>query len=732
VTGPGRTPERTPAAAPDPAMVPTGDATERLRLLVDAQTDYAIFLLDPEGRIASWNPGAALLKGYAREEIVGRSFEAFYPPEQRDAGRPGAILEAARRNGRHEEEGWRVRRDGSRFWASVVITALHDAEGRMVGFGKVTRDLTNRREAEEALRTAADELRLANDQLEQFRLLVTSVRDYAIFMLDPEGRIQTWNTGAEQLKGYTADDVIGRHFELFYDEEARGRRHPDHELEVAAAEGRFEEEGWRIRQDGSRFWANVVITALRGADGALVGYAKVTRDLTERRQAEQRLLASERAARAEAERQRRRTRTLEMVGRSIAATVEIEEIVQSATDAAAELTGAVYGAFLFRRAEEDPGGPPSGCSWSGSPDSLARLPMPQDLDVFTPTPERPVVVRSPDITRDPRANDLALRAPGESAPTVRSYLAVPVITAGAAVAGLLVFGHHEPDAFGEEAEETVVSIAATAGVALSNARLLESSRREIEAREVALQQRDRVARALQESLLPPALPTIPGVALGALYHPGTELVGGDFYDVFPVDGGGWGVVLGDVCGSGPEAASQTALSRHSVRMAALFDSAPPSVLHALNEALLRSGTERFTTAAFARLVPDPSSGAVDVVLASAGHPAALVVRADGATEETHAGGPLLGLLEFAEDALRPAAFRLEAGDTFVLFTDGLVEARRHGDLFGTARVATLARESSHLAPTELARTLVDAALEHADAPVHDDIAVVVLRAGDAG
>ena len=239
----------------------------------------------------TWNGGARRLKGYQADEIIGRHFSTFYPEEDVEAGVPEQILEQARSTGRHEAEGWRVRKDGSRFWADVVITALREDDGTLVGFGKVTRDLTSRQLATEQMRAGAAELRMANAELEQFRLLVTSVRDYAIFVLDVTGRIRTWNPGAERIKGYSADEVIGRHFELFYTDEARARRHPDHELQVAAHEGRFEEEGWRVRKDGTLFWANVVITALRDARGGLVGYAKVTRDLTERRKAQQLLEA---------------------------------------------------------------------------------------------------------------------------------------------------------------------------------------------------------------------------------------------------------------------------------------------------------------------------------------------------------------------------------------------------------------------------------------------------------
>ena len=229
----------------------SSDVADHLRLLVESQPDYAIFLLDETGHVVTWNGGARRLKGYQADEIVGRHFSVFYPAEQVAAGVPAQILEAARATGRYEAEGWRVRKDGTQFWADVVITALRDERGKLVGFGKVTRDLTSRRLATEQLRATAAELQAANAELEQFRLLITSVRDYAIFILDVTGHIRTWNAGAENIKGYAAEEVIGRHFELFYTEEARARRHPAYELEVASREGRFEEEGWRVRKDGT-------------------------------------------------------------------------------------------------------------------------------------------------------------------------------------------------------------------------------------------------------------------------------------------------------------------------------------------------------------------------------------------------------------------------------------------------------------------------------------------------
>jgi PAS domain S-box-containing protein len=239
------------------------ESEEWFGLLVEAIRDYAIVMLDPEGRIVTWNAGAEVIKGYRAEEILGQHFSCFYPPEAVASGWPDHELATARVSGRFEDEGWRIRKDGTVFWANVIITALYDQAGELRGFCKVTRDLTERKRQEEALRQSE----------ERFRLMVEEVRDYAIFMLDPEGRVASWNAGAQRIKQYAADEIIGRHFSTFYPPDAIARDWPQTELEVAAREGRFEDEGWRLRKDGTRFWANVIITALRGPDGELRGYA---------------------------------------------------------------------------------------------------------------------------------------------------------------------------------------------------------------------------------------------------------------------------------------------------------------------------------------------------------------------------------------------------------------------------------------------------------------------------
>ncbi len=265
-----------------PPLLRKSPGEEQFRAFVESVRDYALLILDTDGRIASWNAGAEAIKGYKAGEIIGQHFTKFYPPESIDSGLPQRELEGAIRDGRYEDEGWRLRKDGSRFWANVIITALRDSDGTLVGFAKVTRDLTERRRHEEFLRQSEA----------RFRALVESVREYAIFMLDTEGNVATWNSGAEQILGYGTLEILGEHLSRFYpqdDAHDLARR----ELETATLEGRFEDEGWRVRKNGSRFWANAVLTAMRDSSGKLMGFSKIVRDLTERREYESHLRQSE-------------------------------------------------------------------------------------------------------------------------------------------------------------------------------------------------------------------------------------------------------------------------------------------------------------------------------------------------------------------------------------------------------------------------------------------------------
>lgn len=262
------------------------DREDRFRQFVEAVQDYAIFMLDPEGRVRTWNAGAERIKGYGRAEILGSHFSRFYPPKDVRTGKPQQLLSHARQMGRAEDQGWRVRKDGSQFWAQVTITAIRAESGELTGFGILTRDLTDQKRAESIL----------HRQEERFQLFVHAVQDYAIFMIDPDGHVTSWNMGAERIKGYTASEIIGRHFSCFYPLDVRNWK-PARALEIAARDGRYEDEGWRVRKDGSQFWADVVLTAIRDENGELAGFGKVTRDMSEFLRAQQTVEESQRKLR---------------------------------------------------------------------------------------------------------------------------------------------------------------------------------------------------------------------------------------------------------------------------------------------------------------------------------------------------------------------------------------------------------------------------------------------------
>ena len=257
-------------------------STEPSRMLLDAITDYGIYMLTPEGLVSSWNAGARRLKGYEEHEVLGRHFSMFHTAEDIAKGLPQRALQTAVDEGRFETQGWRLRKDGSRFWANAVIDPILSPDGKLLGFGKVTRDLSERRASEQELARTED----------MFRRLVLGVTDYALYMLSPEGIVTNWNMGAERIKGYRPEEIIGEHFRQFYTPEEREAGAPEAALAEARATGKFEKEGWRVRKDGTRFMAHVVIDAIRDPDGTLVGFAKITKDITDRVQAQSDLEAA--------------------------------------------------------------------------------------------------------------------------------------------------------------------------------------------------------------------------------------------------------------------------------------------------------------------------------------------------------------------------------------------------------------------------------------------------------
>jgi PAS domain S-box-containing protein len=258
---------------------------QRFQYLISGISDYAIYMLDPAGHVNSWNAGAQRFKGYRPQEILFQHFSRFYTPEDQASGLPAHALAQALEHGKFEAEGWRVRKDGTRFWAHVVIDPIYDEHRNLLGYAKITRDVTQRKQAEDALRESE----------QRFRLLVQGVTDYAIYMLSPEGTVSNWNIGAERIKGYSYGEIVGSHFSRFYTDEDREGGLPLRALAAARRDGRYESEGWRVRKDGTRFWAHVIIDAIYDDDKQLLGFAKITRDLTEKKQAEEALEQAQRA-----------------------------------------------------------------------------------------------------------------------------------------------------------------------------------------------------------------------------------------------------------------------------------------------------------------------------------------------------------------------------------------------------------------------------------------------------
>ena len=249
---------------------------EALHYLMESVTEYSIYMLGPDGRVLTWNRGGQRLKGYGREEIYGRHFSLFFTPEEQAEGVPERFLAKAAAEQRAEAEGWRVRKDGSRFWALATLHSIRDEAGELIGFAKVTRDMTAHRDAARALAESE----------RQFRLLVSGVTDYALYMLDLGGRVTSWNAGAESIKGYAAAEIIGQHFSRFYTDADREAGRPERALLTARETGRYEAEAWRMRKNGSLFWSSVIIDLIRDESGEPIGFAKITRDITDKRNAQ--------------------------------------------------------------------------------------------------------------------------------------------------------------------------------------------------------------------------------------------------------------------------------------------------------------------------------------------------------------------------------------------------------------------------------------------------------------
>lgn len=264
----------------DDFILSLSNSNEVYQRMIDEIQDYAIILMDKNGIILNWNKGAEKIKLYKEEEIVGKHFSIFYLQEDLDRKLPFTLMQQASETGRALQEGWRKRKDGSLFWGSITITALHDSKHNVIGFSKVTRDLTDKKLIEDNLKKSE----------ERYHQMIAEVQDYAIILLDADGVIQNWNAGAQSIKGYAAKEAIGKHFSIFYTDEDKLNDLPRTLLMRARETGKAVQEGWRKRKDGSLFWGSITITALHDKNNVVIGFSKVTRDLTEKKLADDQLL----------------------------------------------------------------------------------------------------------------------------------------------------------------------------------------------------------------------------------------------------------------------------------------------------------------------------------------------------------------------------------------------------------------------------------------------------------
>ena len=266
---------------------------ERYHKMVEEVQDYAIILLDENGVIQNWNKGAKKIKQYHASEVIGRHFRLFYLQEDRDTGLPDKLLNIARLEGRAVHEGWRLRKDHTKFWGSISLTAIHNEKNEVIGFSKVSRDLTEKKMADDQLAIFARELTQKNDALkkseQQYHRMIAEVEDYAIILLNEKGEIQNWNAGAEKIKGYKSQEIVGKNFRVFYTAKDQEEKLPEMLLNHSIAHGKAVHEGWRVRKDGTHFWGSIVLTALHNSEGAIIGFSKVTRDLSERKLAEDKM-----------------------------------------------------------------------------------------------------------------------------------------------------------------------------------------------------------------------------------------------------------------------------------------------------------------------------------------------------------------------------------------------------------------------------------------------------------
>ena len=653
--------------------------------ILDAAID-CVLTMDHGGRITEWNAAAEATFGHRREEVLGRELaEVVIPPALRERHREG--LRRYLETGEGALLGRRVElpalhADGHELPVELTVVALPDAQPPV--FTGFLRDISERRRADEAMHRLA---------------AIVQTTDDAVGALDLEGRLTSWNPGAERMYGYSAEEVLGRSMRIFVPEDRQDEA--GYLIETLRAGHSVEDfETERIRADGVRFSVSLTLNPITDATGAVTGISVVGRDITERRRSEaakEFLVAASAALDASLDpdhtlRTIVRTAVPELAELCVIDLLEDDGSIDRSVAAASDPALARELEEIRAQAPLDPAGdhPVAQVLRTGEPMVLRDL---SDSDVMA------------QVAQSDAHRDFMLKAGYRSA-------AVVAMWARGRTLGAISFLHVRSDRrYDPEDLALLQDVGTRAAMALDNARLYA--------------ERSHVAGTLQRGLLPTALPEPPGVELAAAYRPAREglEVGGDFYDAFEARGE-WVFAVGDVCGKGAEAAALTALMRYSVRAFALEHSSPSRVLEQVNGAMRKEDLgDRFATAALARF--DPSARPAPACVAAAGHPTPLVLRAAGDAVLAGGRGTLLGVTE--DITIPDQQIELDTGDCLVLYTDGVLDAGAPRRVLAPEDLAAELRGTAELGAEEVVRRVTEVAAGLAEGALRDDVAVLAIR-----
>jgi PAS domain S-box-containing protein len=655
-------------------------AERQFYLLIDNLQDYSLFLTDPERKVTTWNVGAERMTGWTEAEMIGQPADLIFTPEDRVAGAPIQETDTARRAGRAEDERWHLRKDGSRFWGSGLMTALRDERGDLQGFCKIFRDLTQRMEWEERLQRKAGLVELAYD---------------AILVTNPSNVILLWNRAAEELYGWSEAEAIGSSATELLDtqfpvsfEEART---------ALEATGRWVGELTHTCRSGEKIVVESRWALQRDEHGFPVAVLKVNRDLTERKQAEKAQAAAY-----------ERERLINEIGRTIRSTLDPLEIQARAVEALGAALHADRCLFAFIDTTHDQ--LEIAHDWRRA--DLWSLASEYRLSDFAVdvqglfVPGQTLVVE--DALRGPWPEQTAVTL---AQLQVRSLLGVPFYDDERLVAVLVVAMAEAPRAW------TADEVALVEAIATETRNTVEAAR--------VLEREQKIAQQLQAALQPPLLPAAPGLRLQEYYRAALKeaQVGGDFYDVFPIEQHCSALVVGDVSGKGLTAAAQVATVRNMLRFALYEGHTIADAVHRLNRVLVAKNLlEGFATLFIGTY--DHNTGELNYV--SCGQEPALLWRAEtGAVEELLPTGTLLGVLPEAE--FDQSVTMLALGDVLAIFTDGLTDAgpSRTSPL-GMEGVAQLLREHPRgETSASLVSRLMAAVDAYSQGVLQDDICLLV-------